>query len=200
MTPRTNPRRWILPLALGSIVLGVGLLVFAVTSYFRLSADARSLRNSLHGSALQQGAAWDEKVELSVGAITLHVVRAGLSFAPLDPEIRAALQAARGAEVGIYQLRSPLSEINRSALLSAADTAMERRGWEKLVGVRQGHELVAIYVPKVQPTPTQTRACAAVLHDNQLVLVSARTDLEPLLELALKRPEWTEPKKRLVRL
>ena len=81
-------------------VLGtVALCVFSITGYFRLSSDTATLQSSLVKSV---GGQWDKKVAIRVGWLTMGLVRTGLRFIHLDPEPRAAIEALRGVEVGVY--------------------------------------------------------------------------------------------------
>ncbi len=59
------------------------MLAAGVISYFRLSSDTRMLRSELTRAS---GAEWRQQIGLNVGSVTLGLVRAGLSFAPLDPK------------------------------------------------------------------------------------------------------------------
>jgi hypothetical protein len=162
----------------------VGALAVGVTGYFRLSRDATCLRNSLTPGTAGRPVGLKKKVELHVGPFTCFALRAGLAFFPLDPNTQTALQAVRGAEVGVYHLEEDLNTADRSALLGEADRAMKPRGWDRIVGVVKPHELVAIYVPQGQSGSANLRTCLAVLNKRDLVVVSAQSYLEPLMELA----------------
>jgi len=192
--PQPSGRRhrllWIVGVVLGLWLLGVVLLVVGVTSCLRLSRDARTLRNALMESA---AVPWDKTIELSVGSFTLHLARAGLQFVDLDPDARVALQAARGAEVGVYRLKARQSRLDRAAMLSAADAAMTARCWDRLVGVLTRGELVAVYVPREIPSTRDVKVCLVAWSGQQLVVGSARSDLEPLAQLALKHAHWQSP-------
>ena len=128
--------------------------------------------------------------------MTFQMLRAGLSFVSLPPEARTALRAVRGAEVGVYHLSEDMSVLDQGALLSAADRAMAGRGWERLVGVCREHEFVAVYLPKEQRASAQVQAYVAVVNRADLVVVAARTALEPLLELAQGVPDWKSETRR----
>jgi hypothetical protein len=166
------------------------LLIMGVTSFFRLSRDARCLRTSLTSAADAQAVGCSSGLELSVGPITCCLARAGLSLAPLNAEARTALRAVRGAEVGVYQLARGSSELDRSSMVGAADKAMAGRGWDRLAGVVHEDDLVLVYVPRKSATGAKLDACVAVITGRQLIVVEGRTNLEPLLELASHRPEW----------
>jgi hypothetical protein len=163
-------------------------LVATSTGCMRVNRDAATLRDSVLDSA---GTAWNRKFELGVGGLTLGATRLGLSFVELEPEARAALQTVRGADVGIYEVEGRQRR-NLTSMLAAADKAMTGRGWERLVGVLKDGQLVAVYLPKGTCSTTNVRVCVAVFQQNQLVIASARTDLEPILEVALNRSEWKE--------
>lgn len=186
---------WIvIPLA---FLLAFALVVIGIIGFFRLSRDTRVLRDSLRQSTEFQAASWDEKIELRAGAVTCWGLRTGLSFAPLDREAQMALRSIRGAEVGVYELDTDSGLLDRVEMLRAADKAMSRRGWERIVGIAKKRELVAIYVPTKPATDDRIRTCLAVVHDRQLVVASAHGDLEALIELVQGRPEWIEPRRAL---
>jgi len=137
--PRAR-RLWLWGALAALVLLPFVVLAAGVASYFHLSSDTKALRNSLMRSASVQ---WRPQIVLNVGNGTLSAVRAGLSFVELDAEARAALRAIRGAEVGIYQLASGEKSPDRAAMLAAADAAMNARGWDRVVGVLDGQDLVA---------------------------------------------------------
>ena len=177
-----------LSLFFGKVVLTSGLVValaLGVTSYFRLSSDTRALRDGLIGSS---GVDWHQKIALNVGGLTLGVARSGLSLIHLDERARAALQTVRGVEVGIYELSAADETPDRNAMLVAADKAMRARGWERVVGVMAEHELVAIYVPEKNTTFHRLNCCVMVFDGRQMVLASARTNPQPLVQCLLNQP------------
>ena len=169
------------------IAFALALLSVALTGCFRVSSDVRVLRDSVMNSA---AADWNEKIEIGVGALTLNLARAGLAFVDLDAEARTALQSVRGAEVGVYQLRYRHKPLQHSAMLSAADKAMASRGWDRIVGVMSQRELVAIYVRNDVRSARNVKVCLLTLNGREMVVASARSNLEPLMELAFNRPEW----------
>ena len=69
---------------------------------------------------------------------------------------------------------------------------MSRRGWDRLVGVVDSDQTVAVYVPARSGRELQLDACILVVNRENLIVVSGRTDLEPLLELLehQNRPGW----------
>jgi hypothetical protein len=129
-------------------------------------------------------AEWDEQIEIGVGAITLNLARAVVAFTDVEPEARTALRAVRGAEVGVYHRRDSRRKLDRAAMLRAADKAMEARGWDRVVGVIEQHAFVAVYVPNDLRSTRNVKACVVSLDDRELVVASARSNLEPLMELA----------------
>jgi hypothetical protein len=125
-----------------------------------------------------------ELIEIGVGPLTLHLARAALAFVDLDADARTALHIVRGAEVGVYRLRCEHKELNYAAILSAADKTMADRGWDRVVGVMNRPSLVAVYVPAKLRSAGSVRVCVAVVNGSELVVASARSNLEPLLEMA----------------
>jgi len=185
---RTRPsarRLWLLWGLLLTPFLLLGLLGAGVASCFRLGADARAVRNALIKSS---GVEWRQQIALNTGGLTWGAVLAGLSWVRLDPAAYAALQSIHGAGVGIYQLPAGTPPQNRAAMLMTADSAMTARGWERVVGVIDGRELVAVYMPKAVSVH-RLKCCVLVFDGKQMVLVSAQGNPEPLLEYALARLE-----------
>jgi hypothetical protein len=164
--------------------------VIGVMGYFRLSSETKALRQAVMGARTGD---WEKQFGVNVGGLTLDLVRAGSSFFKLPREARAALDALRGADVGVYQLRSARLALDPPAILPAADRAMKERGWERVVGVLDGQTLVAIYVPRKGLSAGRIRCCLAVLDDRQLVVVSARGNLDPLMRVLGDR--WDLPKR-----
>jgi hypothetical protein len=183
---RTRPsagRLWLWCLLVTPLLL-LGLLGAGVASCFRLGADARAMRNGLIESS---GIEWRQQIALNTGWLTWGAVRAGLSCVRLDPAARAALQCIHGAGVGIYQLPAGTPSPSRAAMLATADSAMTARGWERLVGVIDARDLVAVYTPKAV-SAHRLKCCVLVFDGKQMVLVSAQGNPQPILEYALARP------------
>lgn len=194
VTRRPARRPWLLGFLAASLLLLV-LLAAGVASCFRLGSDARSLRNELMKSS---GVEWRQQIALNAGRLTLGAVRAGLSCVKLDPVTRAALQSIRTAGVGVYQLPSGTPPPDRAAMLAAADSAMTARGWERVVGVMDGKDLVTVYVPGKNVTVHRMKCCVMVFDGEEMVLVSAQGNLEPLLKCALDQPGICAQARRLV--
>jgi hypothetical protein len=165
--------------------------VFVVWGFFRLSSESEALRESLMGSV--QGK-WDKKIGLHVGVFSTALVRAGSRFFEMPPEPRAALEAIRSVEFGIYELREDPGPIDAGAILARADKAMSGRGWQRAVGVVHEHQVVAVYLPRREVRLGSLKCCLLVLESRNLVVLSAKGNLEPLVELAWSKlgPEWRE--------
>jgi hypothetical protein len=173
-------------------LIPIGGLALGVASYFRLSSDTRALRNELTKAS---GAEWRKQIGLNVGSLTLGAVRGGLSFAKLDPKAQEVLRVVRGVEgveVGVYELNSESKPTDSAAMLTVADTVMSARGWERVVGVLDGETMVSVFLPARMPSVSRMKCCVVVLDGRQLVLVSARADLKPLLEWLQTQPDWRD--------
>ncbi len=169
----------VLVLVVGLSAVPSGLIFLACRSVRSVTDDSRVVRQAL----LKAGdAEWTPTIELGVGGGVLGLARRGLGFADLPPEARAVVNAVRGADVGIYRLTK--GGRNRVALLEATDRGMSDRGWERVVGVISGSELVAAYLPRDLKSGRDLRLCVMVLDGEEMVVVGARGNLEPLLKLA----------------
>jgi len=165
-----------LPIALAAALVSIGL-----TGCFKVSSDVRALRDCVAKAAPAER---KELIEIGVGPLTLHLARAALAFVDLEPDARTALQIVRGAEVGVYKLRCEQGRLNYAAILSAADKTMAGRGWDRVVGVMNRPALVAVYVPAQLRSARNMKVCLVVVNGRELVVASARSNLEPLLEMA----------------
>jgi hypothetical protein len=164
------------------VVMSLPLLsALGVASYFYLGSATRALRNSVMETV---PGTWDKTVAVSVGNLTLGAVRFGAQFFPLPPEAKAALSAVHGAEVGLYQLEETPEPVPAAALFATADRRMKWRGWERVVGVAQGRQFVAVYVPRNFSSLERAACCVVVLNHQDLVVASVRGNLEPLLKIA----------------
>jgi len=176
------PRRWWIWVGLSVLLfplVALGVIGLGVASYFHLSSDTRALRNGLMKAS---GAEWRQHIGLNIGRGTFGAVRTGLAFVPLEPEARAAVQAVRGVEVGIYELTPGAKAPDRAAMLTVADKVLNARGWERLVGVLDEENLVSVYVPGGAISSPTVKCCVLVFDGRQMVLVSARANVEPLFE------------------
>jgi len=187
--PATRPlthRFWFWALAIPPLmlVLLVVLLAAGVASCFYLGSDARALRDELIRSS---GVEWRQQIALNAGRLPLIAIRAGLSCVKLDPGAHAALQSIQTAGVSVYELPEGTPPPDRAAMLEAADSAMSGRGWERVVGVIDGHDLVTVYCPK-KVSSRCLKCCVLVFDGKEMVLVSAQGNPEPLLEYALAQP------------
>lgn len=183
--PSSRPpsRLRLICLILLPILLLPVLCVVGIASYFHLGSSTRAL-----GSAVMESVPgeWHKQFAVNVGYVTVGLVRFGSAFFRLPPEARAALQALDGGEVAVYEVKGETLHPDCAAILGAADKAMRRRGWERVVGVSDGSQVVAVYAPG-KNRGKDISCCVAVLDDQNLIVVSARGNLSPLLELAQRR-------------
>ena len=173
---------------LAGTLLFLGCCALGIVSMFHLGSEATALRRTVMGSV---PGLWDKTIALRVGGVTTALVRGGSRFFHMPAEPRAALDSLRGAEVGVYRLREQPGRVECGPILAQADKAMAARGWARVVGVVQEHQLVAVYMPKKGVSARRMKCCVAVLNERDLVVVSARGNLEPLLAIAQKHLEHT---------
>lgn len=185
--PRRSPWPAIF-ITLGAIAAIIVTLIATLILSFLPGRDTRTLRHAVLAAEPDQ---WQTTVELGVGRLPSWIARTGLRLAaePLDlpPEALAAITAFRSADVGVYRRTTPLPDSQQPRLATALadlDTVMARRGWEPTVSVQDKDQCVRIFTPRNLHNPHDLRACVLVLDREQLVVVSARVDPEPLIELA----------------
>lgn len=178
--PRARSRGrylWIAALVLLVTLLG-GAAVLALS--FLPGHGVRTLRRA---ALRAEPATWDRQIEFGVGRIPTWIARTALRPVDLPPEARAALEALRSADVGIYHRRSDAPSSRPDETLAQVRDAMENDGWQPAVLVRDGTDTVAVFVPN-RPNASDTTLSAAVfvMNRDDLVVVSARADLMPLID------------------
>ena len=185
-TPGAQPSRMSLgkKILLGLLLwMGASVLVAGafVASFFLLDSNASMIRRQVMSAS---GRDWDTKVQVSVRPVAMAMTRLALRFVPEVPdEAHLALQAVRSASVGVYELpRGERAEFT-GAWLADADARMANRGFTRLVRVNQSKESVAVYIPENCDEGDLLKLCVAVCTGQELIVVSAETALEPLLEL-----------------
>ncbi len=180
-TPRS--RRWLRVLLWtgGLMTLSLVIVAVAVFNLVTLSRDAAALREALVANL---GARPGMRVQIDAGPATLCLARFALRFIhDLPVEARLGARAVQAASVGVYEFDREPADANRSHLLAAADRAMDRRGWSRVLAVSQAHELVLAYVPVGMRAAGTQRFCLSVCNGRKLVVVSGAADSDALLEL-----------------
>ena len=182
--PRRRLRWWLL-VGLSLCLTPLLGLALAVASYLTLDRDARIRRQQVMAAT---AADWSTIVQLSVGDMTLGAVRSGLWFAHGKQvvEARLALAAVRQASVGVYERKTGTAPWSREQLFINTDRAMHKRGWTRLVGVADQQDTVLVYVPRDLSPDKPVDICIAVVHGQQLVVVSTSVDAAKLAELAAR--------------
>jgi hypothetical protein len=140
---------------------------------------------------------WQTRIQVSVGPALFGLARAGVALADVEPEARTAIRSVRGCQVSIHQFVGDRAD--RPAMLAGTDRAMSEHGWERVVGVLDGDELVAVYAPSGELATRRLPLCVMVFDGRELVVVSALGNVEPLAELAfaeLRRAQGQTGKRR----
>ena len=183
--PRTGGwiRATLLVILIGIVLLPIALVVGAVACFLP-GGEVRALRHSV-GQAL--GSAPDRRIEFAVRAPVLSLARLGLRFADVPPEARTALASIRGVEVGIYETHGARSREDRARLLPLAESAMNRRGWDRVVGVLDGEAVVAVFMPRQGSSPHDLRLAVMVFNPEQTVVATVRGDAFPLANLGFAK-------------
>jgi len=176
-------------IVLVSLFLVFVLAVVGVTGYFRLSTETATLRQSALGSL---SVPWNRKINVHVGFFTTGLVRLVSSLCKLPAEAQAGINSLRGAEAGFYNLQGTAGIVNTATILARADKAMSARRWDRVVGVTQAHELVAVYVPRSGLSTARVCCCVLVLQEDKLVVAGASGNLNPLLKLLQGHMEFKE--------
>lgn len=165
------------------VLILVGLFGLAVADCFRMDADGRALRD-----ALKRGshASFSRVFQGGAGPVLLGMARVGLRFADdLPGEARRGAASVRSARVSVDRVEGRLNRGRLPQMMAEADRVMTGRGWERLVCVRESGTLVLVYIDASSKGGSTVPTRLAVLESEQLVVVSAKLRLQPLIDLGL---------------
>lgn len=168
-------------------------LLICTTGCFRVSSETRALRDV----ALEFGAEGaEEKIELGVGFFTVGLAKLGTRFVELPPEVKTIVGSVKDVECSVYELKS--RQENLAQLLIEADRAMNKRGCDRVVGVLDNEQLVAVYVPRDMTSHRNMSMSVMVLTPRELICATARGDLESVMQLAYAKAREHLPDKSTV--
>jgi hypothetical protein len=199
MVPRRHIWRWVM-LGVGLCLAPLVVLALVAASYVTLDRDAAVLRQQVMAAT---DANWSTKVQLTIGGATLGAVRSclWLVHGKEVEDARLALAAVRHASVGVYERRAGASGWSRERIFAETDSAMAKRGWTRLVGVRDQQDTVLVYVPETMDSDETLDVCVAVVNTKELVVVSTSVDGPKLVELAASHlPDEVKGRLRLAKL
>lgn len=125
---------------------------------------------------------WQTQIQVTAGPGLLALARAGLALTPAQPPARTAARAVRTFKVSVH--RHLAGNCQGPRLLAAADQALGRHGWERVVAALEGRELAAVYTRAGADAARRLPVCVLAFDGEALVLVTAVGDLETVLALA----------------
>lgn len=120
---------------------------------------------------------WVERLEVAVTGRFFPVVGLGMKLTSVDPRIARLVRGASEVAVRVYERRSgpvavKLGGISTGRLL--LDTVSERLvglEWERVVGVRDGEQTVAVFLPAGWDGLGDVTCCVLVRGARELVMV-----------------------------
>jgi hypothetical protein len=166
------------------VLTGCAALCLIATGCFRVNSETAALRDGLLRAG---GSNWEQRIEIGVGSWTWTLAQAALAQLKIEPEARAMLGVLHGADVGVFRLRPSARTPQHGAMLLAANQTMSERGWERIVEVKNDGEFVSIFVPKEVRWEKNVKICVVVINESEMVIASARGNLQPLFELAMNK-------------
>lgn len=178
--PRPRVRLWWFILATGAAL--VALPIYALSNLLHFGPAARIVP-ATDLEVLAPDSEWRRQVEVNVGPFGLGLARLVTAVADLDEMddvARAALRGLRHVQVSIYQTRQPSMRHSGASFLAAADV-LEEASWQRVVGVLDGDDAVAIFVPRDLDASSAVEICVAVCSEGTLVVVAAVTNLDGLV-------------------
>jgi hypothetical protein len=177
MPGRKFPMKKLIP------VFAAAVLLLTTTGCVWVGSDTRAMRDA----ALDEIEGKVEKqFELSVGRLVFFAAGITAHYVDIPEEAREALNAIKSGEVSVHHIEGG-KKASKSNVLASVDKEMQARGWMRMVGVCEAHELVAVYVP--EKGGSSTHAAVLVLTDHELVCVSSKCDLQPLLKLGMEKAQ-----------
>jgi len=166
---------------LALVLLAPAICAYGITGYFRLGSETKALQRTVMKA---MGGECQKKFAIHAGWLTMGAVRLGTRWVNMPPEPRAALEALRTAEVGVYALDEEPAQADSGALFQEVGVAMGARGWDRIVGVAHGKDMVSVFIPHKANLSRQIACCLMVVSGRNLVIASVRGNPGPLLEIA----------------
>ena len=179
---KSSLQKWLLRIFLGSFLLALATPVAIAVAVLHVSGDTRALRNAV---VQGDGAKWHKQVEANVGFLPLSLARMVLPFTPAPPEAQQALDAVRSFEVSVHELRE--SQPDRARILRDADEDMRKRGMDRVVAALDDETAVAVYAKPERGGVAKLKVSVLVVDGRQMVAVTGRADLEPIMGLAMEK-------------
>lgn len=173
-------------------LVAAATVVITATGCFRVSSETQELRDA----ALAELTDADEKIELGVGFFTVSLARFGTKFLELPPQAKMVMDTVEGAECSVYDITGKRPD--SAKVLTRADKSMEKRGFDRIVGIADRDQLIAVYAPRSAKSHRDMQVSLLVLSREQLICVKARGDLEPLIQFALEQAKQNLPARRQV--
>lgn len=165
-------------------------VVLTTTGCFRVSSETRALRDVGLEFGVEDG---EEKIEVGVGYFTVGLAKLGTRFLELPPEVHSILGSVKGVECSVYEISGRKQDL--AEVLTRADEAMDKQDCERVVGVIDGEQLVAVYIPRGTSSHRKMSMSVMVLTRRELICATARGDLEPVVQMAFAKAQEHLPKK-----
>ena len=105
----------------------------------------------------------------------------------MEEELGQGLRVMRSARIGAYELGEQPDRESVVRMMHRAGAVLEDRGWDRLVMVMDRNDAVLVYCAPPRKETDEVQASVIALSGRDLVIVSARGHLEPLVELAAAR-------------
>jgi hypothetical protein len=173
---RRHVWRWV---GLGCLTLALGSIL-GLASLFFLSRDARIMRDEFLRDVDKDSL--HTTIQLNFGPLSTGAVRFVAShFVGMDPNAILALESLRSASVGVYSCDK--ASVTSPSSVERLDARMQKRGWKRIVYVRDGHDTVLLYGPDKRFSQTNLPLCLAVFDGHELVVASIKGNPAPLIGL-----------------
>jgi len=194
--PLVRPRVRVWWFLLAALAALIALPIYAVSSLLHIRPETRIVRSAAMEAVAPQSD-WHRQIEINVGPVGLGLARLVTAFVDVndvDEIAYTALSAIHNVQVSVYQSRGPSGMNGRAAFQSAA-AAMGGQSWQRVVGVLDGDDTVAVFVPSDLDAEGSIEVCVVVCSEDTLVIAATRADLDALAPLiaqvtARHRGEW----------
>jgi len=178
--PRPRVRVWWFMFA--ALAVLIALPIYAVSSLLHIRSSAR-IMPAVSLEAVAPSSDWRRQVEINIGPTSLGLARLVAAFADLDEMDDIACAALRGihhVQVSVYQARHPSTKNGRKSFL-AGTSARVGESWQRVVGVLDGDDAVAVFIPSDLEASGAIEICVVVCSDDTLVVAATEAELDTLV-------------------
>jgi hypothetical protein len=129
----------------------------------------------------------EKKIKFKIGPLTMSMLKAVTTFAPLEPEVKGMVRGISSIDIAVYEL-SNTEEVSLSGSLSRSIAEqLGRKGWEQIVRAKEIDSMAFVFC---RYDDVRIKGIYVIaMEAEELVLVKIHGRLDHVLALAMEMAE-----------